>query len=148
MSGRNRRRRPATAEETRRLVAELQQASNRVERLYLGLLGSGYSKPHRKDTQQLGDPADLVDGTPARVRHLLTRASEGLDAAHEGTMNAGYWLAQIVLLLDEQASPGGIDEDLPTVSGAEVKAAQKAQQRRDDRVRQSGAPWAFEEITG
>lgn len=148
MSGSNRRRKPAQIDEVRKLVADIERVARTVEQDYLWLHGSGYTTAHRKDSQQLGDPADLVSGTPARVRHLMTRASEGIDQAFTGILQARYWLAQVVTAIDETASNTGIDEELPTVSRGEVKRAELQQQRRDVRARQSSAPWSFEEVTG
>lgn len=148
MSGRNRRRSPATADELRKVAGDIRRLLQLVEPDYLALLGSGYAKPHRKAGEQLGDPADLVEGTVGRIRHLMTRAAEGMDDAYDGAAQARYWLLQVALLIDEDATPGGIDEDLPTASTGEVRRAEQAQRRRTERVADSGLPWAGEEITG
>lgn len=148
MSGRLRRRQPASIVDVRRLMGEIEKLAVSAERDYVALHSSGYTKPHRKDTEQLGDPADMVAGLPGRVRHLLTRASESIDQAHDGLLNARVWLGRVVTLIDETSSNLGVDEDLPTASRAEVRQAETMRSRRDDRARHSGAPWAIEEVTG
>lgn len=144
----SRRHRPADVAEVHRILALVDTMRQAVAMDYAALHGSGYQTAHRKDTQAAGDPADLLTGTPQRARHFLTRASEGIDAAFAGLASARYWLGRIEVQIDLDATPGGIDPDLPEASPAEVRRARQSQQQRNARVRQNGAPWAGEEVTG
>ena len=141
---RNRRRTAASADEIKQITVSLAAMAKVLERDYRWLSPSGYSKPHRSDGQQVGDPADLMDGLPARVRHALRRASEEMDNAYTALRGAQHFLAHIQTLIDARASVA--DEDVAlTASRGEVRAAEKTQSRRFERARVSGD---FDEVTG
>lgn len=147
MSGRNRRRSPADVPEFRQIARDVERLSKQVAEGYAWLHASGYTKPHAK-AGEVGDPADLVSGTPKVVRVFLTRSAEALDDARSALLQAGYWLRRGETLIDETATAGGFDPELPEASAAEVRRAEQAQQKRNSRARQNPAPWAGEEITG
>lgn len=145
---RNRRRRPATPAEVRRLTDLLRRMADQLERDYGWLYATGYTKPHREDVDQIGDPADLMIGTPERIRHFLVRASEGLDDAFDGLVSVRFWLGRITALVDRRASAGDAQPELQTASRSDVRHAEQAQARREDRAQQSAAPWSHDEVTG
>ena len=141
---RNRRRTAATADEINKLAISVAALMKILNTDYRWLVGSGYSKPHRGDGQQIGDPADLMEGLPGRIRHNLRRASEEIDDAYTALRGAQHFLTHIHTLIDARAAVA--DEDVAlTASRGEVRAAEKTQSRRMERARQSGD---YDEVVG
>lgn len=145
--GRNRRHTPPPVGELRDRIAEIIAGLRRIDLDYRWLYASGYTKPHAANGQ-LGAPPEMLVGGAATARHQLIRAAEALDDALDDVLRSAASLVKIETVIDKNATPGGIDPELPEASTAEVRRAEQAQRRRDDRALPGGAPWMNDEVTG
>lgn len=119
----------------------------RAETDYRWLHSSGYTLPHAV-AGQIGDPADVLTGIPAKVRHKLIRAAEALDDAYDAVERAVSSLSQVEATIDADASRLLRDDDPEPISQAERRQAERQQVKRQERALPGGNAALNDEVTG
>lgn len=143
----NERHTPPSIADARCIVRGLLAKLMRYDADYRWLHASGYTQPHASGGQ-IGDPAELQVGSPPAIRYRLRRAAGHVDDAVDAMDRALDALDKVEQLIDQDATPGGIDEDLGEASAAEIRQARRQKVKRDERASHDAAPWAGQEITG
>lgn len=143
----NERHTPPAIDEARSIVAGLLSKLKRYSDGYRWLHASGYMTPHAS-AGQVNDPAELQVGSAPAIRYRLRRAAAHVDDAVDAVDRALASLVKVEELIDQGATPGGIDEELGEASAAEIRQAKRQKAKRDERASRDAAPWAGQEITG
>jgi hypothetical protein len=142
--------RPLRVEDVERDVADIARFAERVLDAYRWLHSSGYARSVRSTGAGGTDPASLaLSGEHEAVHHQLGSAAANVRRAARSLHAADSALARAFAVIDRRAPASRPDERLDhPASRAELRHAEQAQERRNERMRLHASPWAAEEVTG